>query len=51
MAIGSDLHRDAPVKLKAFYPKDDFTTGRFSWLEEQDRVWYEELGVEKSWER
>ena len=38
MALGSDLHRDAPAKLNAFCPKEDLVVGRFSCLEEEDRA-------------
>ena len=38
MSLGSDLHEDAPAKLNAFCPKEDLVVGRFSCLEEEDRV-------------
>ena len=51
MEAGSDLQREAPEKLKALCPKEVLVAGRFSTLEAQDLMWWEEDGPEKRLQR
>ena len=38
MFFGRDHHKEAPAKLKAFYPKQVLEEGRLSWLVEEEGV-------------
>lgn len=42
---------EAPMKLNAFWPKEDLVIGRLTQVEEQDQVWCTEVELENSRER
>jgi hypothetical protein len=48
---GRDLNMEAPMKLNAFWPKEDLVIGRLTQVEEQDQVWCTEVELENSRER